>query len=513
LNNNVIFIMADSWQFNYTGCYGNDWIKTPNIDRLAREATLFENAYTEGLPTIPCRRAMMTGRYTLPFKGWGPLDMEDTTIADILWGRGIHTALIYDSAPLQMPKYGYSRGFNDVIFRHGHELDHYFYSGRKLLHLKPEDYLEDHCMYDDNGELINPAYSSTVLSELSEYLKLRQYWKSDEDNYIGVLAKEAIKWLESVDRTQPFMLWFDSFDPHEPWDPPSVWDPNLRCPYDPDYKGKDMIIPPLGPVEGVFTEEELNHIRMLYAENITLVDKWVGKILDKVRDLGLWDNTMIIFCSDHGEPMGNGEHGHGIMRKCRPWPYEELSHIPLIVRVPGVGEGKRVSSFVQSCDIAPTIIDYLGVKSETKTHGNISLAAPGTEDMQGHSLIPLVQGEVEKVRDFAIAGYWSLSWSIIRDDYSFIHWVKGFEQTTDSDTIAGFYDGGGLAQGQWSKSLDTEDMWTCTPAAEMVVPESDELYDRKTDQFQLNNIIDKEPEKAKELYQQLRDFMAELRTT
>ena len=69
--NNAIVIMFDSLQFNYVGCYGNDWIKTPNMDRLAREGVLFENAYTEGLPTVPCRRAMHTGRYTLPIPaGW-----------------------------------------------------------------------------------------------------------------------------------------------------------------------------------------------------------------------------------------------------------------------------------------------------------------------------------------------------------------------------------------------------------------------------------------------------------
>ena len=62
---NAIVIMFDSLQFNYDGCYGNDWIKTPNMDRLAKEGALFENAYTEGLPTVPCRRSMHTGRYTL----------------------------------------------------------------------------------------------------------------------------------------------------------------------------------------------------------------------------------------------------------------------------------------------------------------------------------------------------------------------------------------------------------------------------------------------------------------
>ena len=63
---NIIALMFDTLQFNYLGCYGNNWIKTPNMNRLAREGVLFENSYTEGLPIIPCRRAMHTGRFTLP---------------------------------------------------------------------------------------------------------------------------------------------------------------------------------------------------------------------------------------------------------------------------------------------------------------------------------------------------------------------------------------------------------------------------------------------------------------
>ncbi len=80
---NAIVMMFDSWQFNYTGCYGNDWIKTPNFDRFAKEGVLFENAYGNNMPTIPVRRSMMTGRYTLHEIGWGPLRMEDMTIADL----------------------------------------------------------------------------------------------------------------------------------------------------------------------------------------------------------------------------------------------------------------------------------------------------------------------------------------------------------------------------------------------------------------------------------------------
>ena len=82
---NVIFIMLDTLQFNYLGCYGNTKVKTPNLDRFARQGFLFENAYSEGLPTIPVRRAIMTGRFTLPYAGWChiiiifPLNMPKAT--------------------------------------------------------------------------------------------------------------------------------------------------------------------------------------------------------------------------------------------------------------------------------------------------------------------------------------------------------------------------------------------------------------------------------------------------
>ena len=315
----------------------------------------------------------------------------------------------------------------------------------------------------------------------------------------------------------------DSFDPHEPWDPPSVYDPDLKCPYNPDYKGKDMFLPILGVVEGIYTEPQLHHIRMLYAEKVTMCDRWVGYLLDQVRAMGLEDNTLLLLLSDHGEPMGNGEHGHGIMRKCRPWPYEELAHAPMIMRGPGLPAGKRVKGFTQSCDVAPTVTDWLGI---------------GVHPLhQGKSLLPLAKGEVDKVRDFAIAGYHRYSASIITDDFSFIHWTRPDERKM-SESLHQIY-GVGMAKHaahlaatvkgdnitanmlrsaaeerlRRAATLDGEDQWTCTPGSVAEVPEKDVLFDRKADPFQLNNIANKDPKKAAELYQTLREFMAELRTS
>jgi len=362
-----------------------------------------------------------------------------------------------------------------------------------------------------------------LLNQVECHLKERQYWKSDEDQHVAQVMKRAAQYVDEADRGKSFMLWIDSFDPHEPWDTPLVYDPDLKCMYDPDYKGKDMFLPLQGDVENLYTEEELNHVRMLYAEKVTNVDKWVGWFLEHLRKTGLEENTTLLLVFDHGSPMGEGQHGHGIMRKYRPWPYEELAHVPMIIRGPEIPEGKRVSSFVQSCDVAPTVMDGLGMGVHPS--------------MQGHSLLPLAKNEVDKVRDFAIAGYYRYSWSMITEDYSFIHWLKDDEKSI-SDARYEIY-GHDLGESHAhliaakaeeavedrdsaflnrayeehlkNATLDGEDPWTCTSAAISEVPERDELYDRNEDPFQLNNIAGKNKKVAEEMLASLREFMAEIK--
>ncbi len=528
---NVIVVMFDSLQFNYVGCYGNDWIKTPNMDRLAREGAMFENAYTEGLPTVPARRAMHTGRFTLPFSGWVPLSMEDTTIADLCWGRPIDTALIFDCPMYRLPKFGYTRAFDKVWFTHGHEADDYFYEKDPLIHYNVMDYVEENSL-KGYAKRYSQKSAEVSLHEIANYLKQRQHWHGEEDRYVHRTTSKAIEYLETVDRNKQFFLWVDSFDPHEPWDPPSVYDPDLMCPYDPDYKGKDVLLPFPDLVDGIYTEEQLHHIRMLYAELVTLCDKNLGRLLQTVHRLGLDENTLILVVSDHGEPMGNGEHGHGLMRKVRPWPYEELAHIPLIVRGPGIESGQKIKAFVQSPDIAPTVCDWLGIGVHP--------------DMQGKSLLPVLRGETDKVHDFCIAGYHPYSWSIYTDEWSYIHWVPNvgdvdkmgkdfYAASVHSEHLLatggkGVFHERVAAQRELSEqanlqnnsaqerykegaSLDGAAQWTCTPSSSTTVPERDELYDRRKDPFQQNNVLDKHPDVAKKLFDLLRERISELRAS
>lgn len=500
---NVVFIMLDTLQYNYLSCYGSTASKTPNLDRFARNGVLFENAYSEGLPTVPVRRAIMTGRYTLPFAGWQALSAEDTTVADILWGRKIQTALVYDTPPMRLPKYAYSRGFDYVRFCPGHELDHMQFENLPLdPGMDPINYTSPTMVYDEKGELIDDA-STSLLQEIGCFLRFRQEWRSEDDNYVSVVANEAERWLTQVrDKTRPFLLWLDSFDPHEPWDPPSVWE-DKPCPHDPEWQGNPLLLAPWTPVEGRISDEECAHIRALYAEKVELVDRRIGKLLDTIRDQGIWDETMIVITSDHGQPMGKGEHGHGIMRKCRPWPYEELVHVPLMMHIPGVPGGKRLQGFVQNVDITPTMLDALGLlQDRNDMTGKTSFPVYGCMDMQGTSLLPMARGEVDSVRDFAIAGYFGMSWSIITPDYSYIHWI--IKDASDRDYTSQNNPG--------KEKMKDENMWTCTVGATQEVPEGDELYDRRTDPKQLHNIIGQKPEQAAELLKMLKLHIGELKT-
>jgi arylsulfatase A-like enzyme len=132
---------------------------------------------------------------------------------------------------------------------------------------------------------------------------------------------------------KPFLLYVDFFDPHEPWDPPRWFIDAL----DPGYSGEEVIYPVYGP-SNYLTLDELEHIRALYAAEALLVDKWINRLIEKIEELGLFEDTAIIFTSDHGFYLGE----HGLVGKSiivggyqgyAPL-YEEVAHIPLIIKLP-----------------------------------------------------------------------------------------------------------------------------------------------------------------------------------
>jgi len=180
----------------------------------------------------------------------------------------------------------------------------------------------------------------------------------------------------------------DTFDPHEPWDPPQYY-VDL---YDPEYEGEEVTYPLYDKCD-FLTESELNHCRALYAGEATLVDRWVGKLLERAESLGLMSNTMIIFTTDHGFYIGD----HGYIGKSLITPqyqqaiplYTEVSAIPLLVYLPGADKTEHLQTLAQSVDMMPTILNFMG--------GEIP------ETVQGKSLMPVLEGKTANIREIAIS--------------------------------------------------------------------------------------------------------------
>lgn len=420
---NVIVIITDSLRADHVSCYpmcvsyNGRKVQTPNFDKLASEGTLFLHAYSESLPTIPTRTSWWTGRVNFPFRPWQPFESSDYLLAEVLWDKGYTSALITDTYHMHKPVYNCGRGFDTVIWVRGQEYDPWITD----TDIKVDTTKWHRLRGDDSDKLWQPRFE--------QYMRNRSTFHSEEDWFAPRVTKEAIRWLEYTVKQKglkdKLFLWVDYFDPHEPWDPPEPYWSMYR---EPDYSGPDLIDPVPGHVEGYLSLEELNRIKSLYAGEVTFVDKWVGILLDFIRELGIYDNSLIMWTTDHGEPFGE----HGIVRKARPWNYEELVRIPWVIRHPeGIGAGKLINALVQPTDMMPTILDCLGITEPLELP---FLAPRRTQElfpqdmivdtrkvmMHGYSLLPLMRGDVEKVREYAYTGHYRQQWSIQNHEWRYI---------------------------------------------------------------------------------------------
>ena len=120
---NVVLLVADTFRRDHVGCYGCDWIKTPNLDRLAAEGVVFDRAYTGSYPTVPCRKDVMTGRWTFPWTGWSPLEKDLKIIPQVMRTAGYTTQFVLDTPHLIKDGYNFDRGWHGWHWVRGQETD------------------------------------------------------------------------------------------------------------------------------------------------------------------------------------------------------------------------------------------------------------------------------------------------------------------------------------------------------------------------------------------------------
>lgn len=369
----VVVVLLDSLNRHMIGAYGGDEFATPNIDRLAKQSVVFNKHFTGSLPCMPARHDILVGALDFLWRPWGSIELWERPITYQLRRKNIPTMLFTDHPHLfETGGENYHTDFFAWEYMRGHEGD-------------PWKTREDPSWV---GAPFEPSFGRARAP-----YDISRTWFREELDYPGPRTlNAAAEWLsQHGDAHDSFLLFIDEFDPHEPFDTPEPWCNR----YDPDWQDEKIIWPPyaVGAVEnGLMTERQGQQVRSNYGAKLSMIDHWMGRLLDVMDRDNRWDDTLLILCTDHGHYLGEKD----IWGKPRVPQYETLGHTPLMVAAPGIAPG-RCDALTTNVDINATLVDLFDVDVTYVSHGA--------------SLLPLLDGQVNSIREYALGGIYG-------------HWVQ-----------------------------------------------------------------------------------------
>ncbi|MCB9958214.1 MAG: alkaline phosphatase family protein [Rhodospirillaceae bacterium] len=384
-NLNLLFITADQWRADCLGVLGHPVVKTPNLDALAADATLFGRHYTQAVPCGPARACLHTGRYLMTHRSVGNGTPLDDRFGN--WAREVRKAG-YDPT-----LYGYTDTSADPRRLAGDDPLLHTYEGL-LPGITPGLWVQEdmapwrawlaaegfgrfagmHDVYrprgrtPDRGATFDPPVYDAAHSDTA------------------YMVDQALAWL-SVRRDTRWCLHLSLLRPHPPWVAPEPYNAMYDAAAVPapvraasraeqaaqhpfvawllDHLPRRSFFPDGdGPVSRA-GETDQRQARATYYGLMTEVDHHLGRVFAFLKDSGQWEHTLVVFTSDHGEQLGD-HHLYGKLS-----PYDPAFHIPLMVRAPGhgAGRGRRVDAFTEAVDVAPTILDALGLEVPQEMDG------------------------------------------------------------------------------------------------------------------------------------------------
>ncbi len=477
-NPNIVFIMSDQQRQDTLACYGADWMNVPNLNALADQSFVFENAYVAQPVCTPARATIMTGLY--PHTA-GPIVNQ------------IH---LDESVPVvsEMLSDDYYKGYmgkwhlgSDLVAQRGFDVwvsaeDAHRFAKREQRYL----------VSDYNRYLVEQGYEpDRVRNGVGVFSSDAHYDMPEEHQMASFLGERAAEFIEA-NSDRPFALYVSTFEPHSPYHGPfmDMYDP-ATLPVGPAFLQKpesaslvnrvranyflqfmldgveqsedEYMTRYAAPREDVSTELGWRTLRAHYMANITLVDRMVGKITAALERAGVADNTVVVFTSEHGDMMGD----HGMLEK-RSF-FEEASRVPLLMRVPWLStESTRVRGSVGHIDLAPTLLDLAGQ------------SAPA--NLQGKSLTPVMCGE-----------------SDLSANDVFIQWNGTSAEIPDR--FLGSAEINRMLALPW-RSVVTPDRWKLNLCA----GDQCELYDLDNDPHETNNLFDDPSQRDR-----VRDMAARIR--
>ena len=354
--------------------YGCDWVKAPNFERLGKRAVTFDHCYVGSMPCMPARRELHTGRHNFLHRSWGPVEPYDDSMPEMLARNGYHTHLVSD---------------------HGH----YWEDGGCTYHTR---YTTWDCSRGQEGDPWKPMIKTPPMPEHLGSLwpqdwANRQFMKKLSDLPQTKTFDGGVEFLDLNHAEDNWFLHVETFDPHEPF----YTMPEFQKIYEEEYDGPQFDWPSYAPVK----EEErpyVEHVRRTYAALVTMCDRCLGRILDKMDEYNLWEDTLLIVNTDHGFFLG--EHDWWA-KSGYILNLEEVAHTPCFIYDPVSKASGRREALIQTIDFAPTVLDFCGF--------------PIPKDMEGKSLLGAVRRD-EPVHDAVIYGAFGAQISVTDGRYKYI---------------------------------------------------------------------------------------------
>ncbi len=367
---NLLFIYTDEQRYDTMAAYGNTHIEMPNLNRFAETATVFEEAYVTQPVCTPSRSSLLTGLYPHTngcIANNVPLSPDTPCLPEMLT-EGNYTCAHHGKWHLGdeiFPQHGFSewRAIEDMYrpyYRPGKprdELSHY------------QRWLREQGLEAPEGDFFNRSQAAKLPEEYSKP---------------AYLAREATRFLRK-NHDNPFVLFVNFLEPHMPFTGPrdDQYEPE-SIPLPDNFEAVPGADQPLRLRAGhakwhnrFQSEQDFRRLIARYWGLCSQVDTYFGRIMDVLEELGLADNTVVVYTSDHGDMMGS----HGMVAKTVM--YQESVRVPLLVRVPGQREGHRVSGPISQIDLVPTLLDVM--------------RQPVPEALEGKSLRQAAEGTVTEL--------------------------------------------------------------------------------------------------------------------
>jgi arylsulfatase A-like enzyme len=419
---NVLLIYTDDHRYSGVHALGGQDVKTPNIDKLANEGLIFTNTYLMGAynggTCMPSRAQLLTGRKLFDLEGIGRvIPKEHTAIGEVFLNAGYNSHIV---GKWHQDNQSLGRMFNSggsIMSRGIYLTDHY----RMPLWKWRADgkYKNDQAYifeYDKKGNVVKRSVDK---SEVRGPI-------NNEDNgphTSEIYTDEAIDFIEHKKEDKPFFMYLAFHAPHDPRQAPKKYKdmyPENKMKLLPSYMPqhpfdnghmtiRDEALAPW-PRTPEIARKELSD----YYAIITHLDAQIGRVVESLKKTGQYENTIIVLSGDSGLAVGN----HGLMGKQNVYD-EDGIHVPFIISGKIKGNGKRIDAFSYIHDIYPTICDIAQVKIP--------------KSVTGKSLLPVINGEKQQVRDYTYHAYRQHQRAYRKGDYKLIEFVRA----PDSDIKTG----------------------------------------------------------------------------